>query len=60
MAARAKVVLKKATVAGEARRGANCDCLSSAEADGPRASMVNGLVLAIVGAGELCGRRWEM
>ena len=60
VAARGKVVLKKATVAGEAKRGANCDCLSSAVADEPRASIVNGLVLAIVGAVKLCGRRWEM
>lgn len=59
VAARGKVVLKKATVAGEANRGANCDCLSSVVADGPRASIVNGLVLAIVGAGELRGRRWR-
>lgn len=59
VAARAKVVLKRATVAGEAKRGANCDCLSSVVADGPRASIVNGLVLAIVGACGLCGRRWE-
>ena len=60
VAARGKVVLKKATVAGEAKRGANCDCLSSVVADGPRASIVNGLVLAIVGACGWCGRRWEM
>ena len=59
VAARGKVVLKKATVAGEAKRGANCACLSSVVADGPRASIVNGLVLAIVGACELCGRRWK-
>lgn len=57
VAARANVVLKKATVAGEAKRGANCDCLSSVVAEGPRASIVNGLVLAIVGACGLCGRR---
>ena len=60
VAARANVVLKKATVAGEAKRGANCDCLSSVVADGPRASIVNGLVLAIVGACGLCGGRGEM
>jgi hypothetical protein len=29
-------------------------------ADGPRASIVNGLVLAIVGACGLCGGRGEM
>jgi hypothetical protein len=57
VAARGNVVLKKATVAGEAKRGANCDCLSSVVADGPRASIVNGLVLAIVGACGLCGGR---
>jgi hypothetical protein len=27
-------------------------------AEGPRASIINGLVLAIVGAEGLCGRRW--
>jgi hypothetical protein len=60
VAARGKVVLKKATVAGEAKRGVNCDCLSSVVADGPRANIVNGLVLAIVCACGLCGRRWEV
>ena len=52
MAARDRVVEKKATVAGEGRRpDANCEDLSIVAADGPRASMVNGFVLAIVGAG---------
>jgi hypothetical protein len=47
------VVEKKATVAGEGRRpDANCDDLSSVAAEEPRASIVNGLVLAIV-------ERWE-
>ncbi len=55
VAARASVVLKKATVAGDWKRGANGACLSSAVADGPRASIVNGLVLAIVGAGSCVG-----
>jgi hypothetical protein len=46
------VVEKKATVAGEGKRpGAQWDALSSVAADGPRASMVNGFVLAMVGAG---------
>jgi hypothetical protein len=50
VAARRMVVEKKATVAGEGRRpDANCDDLSSVAAEGPRASIVNGLVLAIVG-----------
>jgi hypothetical protein len=50
VAARRRVVEKKATVAGEGRRpDANCDDLSSVAAGRPRASMVNGLVLAIVG-----------
>jgi hypothetical protein len=44
------VVEKRATVAGEGRRPeAKCDDLSSVAADGPRASMVNGFVLAIMG-----------
>jgi|SRR5690242_15148047 len=60
VAARGSVVLKKATVAGEAKRGANCECLRSVVADGPRASMVNGLVLAMVSACKGCGRRGEM
>jgi hypothetical protein len=50
VAARRRVVEKKATVAGEGRRpDANCDDLSSVAAEEPRASIVNGLVLAIVG-----------
>jgi hypothetical protein len=50
VAARRTVVEKKATVAGEGRRpDANCDDLSSAAAEVPRASIVNGMVLAIVG-----------
>jgi hypothetical protein len=50
VAARRRVVEKKATVAGEGRRpDANCDDLSSVAAGRPRASIVNGLVLAIVG-----------
>ena len=49
-AARGKVVEKKATVAGEGRRpDANCDGLSSVAAGRPRASIVNGLVEAMVG-----------
>jgi hypothetical protein len=45
------VVENRATVAGEGRRPeAKCDALSSVAAEGPRASMVNGFVLAIVGA----------
>ncbi len=59
VAARESDVLKKATVAGEAKRGANCDCLSSVVAVWPRASIVNGLVLAIVDACEWCGQRGE-
>lgn len=46
------MVEKKATVAGEGRRpDAKCDDLSSVAAVGPRANIVNGFVLAIVGAG---------
>jgi hypothetical protein len=45
------VLEKKATVAGEGRRAANCACLRSVEAGRPRASNINGVVLAIVGAG---------
>jgi hypothetical protein len=51
VAARRMVVEKNATVAGEGRRpDANCDVLSSVAADEPRASIINGFVLAIVGA----------
>lgn len=51
VAARRTVVEKNAMVAGEGRRPVgNCDALSSVVADGPRASIVNGFVLAIVGA----------
>jgi hypothetical protein len=51
VAARRKVEEKKATVAGEGRRAdANCEDLSSVVAEGPRASIINGFVLAIVGA----------
>jgi hypothetical protein len=57
VAARRMVVEKKATVAGEGRRpDANCDCLSSVAAGAPRASIVNGFMLAIVGAGSKQGR----
>lgn len=52
VAALRTVVEKKAAVAGEGRRpDANCEDLSSVAAAGPRANMVNGFVLAIVGAG---------
>ena len=52
MAARDRVVEKKATVAGDGRRAdANCDGLSSVAAGRPRASIVNGFVLAIGVAG---------
>jgi hypothetical protein len=52
VAARRTVVEKKATVAGDGRRpDANCDDLSSVAAEEPRASIVNGFMLAIVGAG---------
>ena len=51
MAAR-RTVVEKATVAGEGRRpDAKCDDLSSVAAVGPRANIVSGFVLAIVGAG---------
>jgi hypothetical protein len=51
VAARRKVVEKKATVAGEGRRpDANCDDLRRVAAEEPRASIINGFVLAIVGA----------
>lgn len=51
VAARGIVVEKKATVAGEGRRpAANCDDLKSVAAVWPRASIVSGFVLAIVGA----------
>lgn len=51
VAARRTVVEKKATVAGDGRRpDANCDDLSSVVAEGPRANIVNGFMLAIVGA----------
>jgi hypothetical protein len=57
VAARRTVVEKKATVAGEGKRpDANCDDLSSVAAEGPRASIVNGFVLAIVGAEAKQGR----
>lgn len=52
MAARAKVVEKSATVAGEGRRrGASNEVLRSTEAGPLRAIILNGLVLAIVGEG---------
>ena len=62
------MVEKKATVAGEGRRpDAKCDDLSSVAAVDPRANIVNGFVLAIVGAGselgQMCGcrlLRWEV
>jgi hypothetical protein len=58
VAARRTVVEKKATVAGEGRRpDANCDDLSNVAAEEPRASIVNGFVLAIVGAGSEQGGR---
>tara|TARA_R110002003_G_scaffold104_40_gene8539 strand:- start:4893 stop:5051 length:159 start_codon:yes stop_codon:yes gene_type:complete len=45
-------------VAGEGRRpGANCDDLSSVAAEEPRANIVNGIVLAIVGAESKLGGR---
>jgi hypothetical protein len=45
------VVEKKATWAGEGRRwAAKCEDLSMAAGEGPRASIVNGLELAMVGA----------
>jgi hypothetical protein len=51
VAARRTVVEKKATVAGEGKRpDANCDDRSNVAAEEPRASIVNGFVLAIVGA----------
>jgi hypothetical protein len=51
VAARRTVVEKNATVAGEGwRPDANCDVLSSVAAEEPRASIINGFVLAIVGA----------
>lgn len=52
MAARATVVEKRAafTVVGS-RRGVNCDDLSSDAAGRARVSIINGFVLAIVGAG---------
>lgn len=52
MAARAKVVEKRAAFAGVgSRRWANCEDLKSVADGRPRASIVNGFVLAIVGAG---------
>jgi hypothetical protein len=66
VAARRAVVEKKATVAGEGKRpDANCVDLSSVAAEGPRASIVNGFVLAIVGAGgearQMCGAdSWDV
>lgn len=64
MAARAKVVENRATVAGDGRPGAKGDGLSSVAAGRLRASIVNGLVLAIVGAGSVVGRvvlrLWEV
>lgn len=52
VAAREKVVEKRATVAGEGRRpDAKCDGLSSVAAGRLRASIVNGFVLAIVSGG---------
>jgi hypothetical protein len=51
VAARRIVVEKKAAVAGEGKRpDANCDDLSSVAAEGPRAKIVSGFVLAIVSA----------
>jgi hypothetical protein len=45
------VVENNATVAGEGRRpDANCDDLRRVAAEEPRASIINGFVLAIVGA----------
>lgn len=57
MADRERVVEKKATVAGEGTRPvANWEDLSSDAAGPPRASIINGLVLAIVGTGSRgCG-----
>lgn len=55
MAARDRVVEKKATVAGEGSRWeANCDGRSIVAAGRLRASNVNGLVLAIMGG------RWSL
>lgn len=55
MAAREVVLEKRATVAGEGRRAANWACLRSIAAGRPRASIINGVVLAIAGAGESLG-----
>lgn len=51
MAAREVVLEKRATVAGEGRRTANWACRRSVAAGRPRASIINGELLAIVGAG---------
>jgi hypothetical protein len=52
VAARAKVVEKRAAFAGTGnRRWGNCEDLRSVADGRPRASIVNGFVLAIVGAG---------
>lgn len=57
VAARERVVEKKATVADEGRRpDANCDGLSIVAAGRPRANIINGFVLAIVGAGRSLAR----
>lgn len=57
MAARERVVEKRATVAGEGRRpDANCDGRSNVAAGRLRANIINGFVLAIVGAGRSLSR----
>jgi hypothetical protein len=59
VAARAKVVEKRATVAGEGKRpAAKAEGRSSVGAKRVRASMVNGRVLAIVCVG--WSRRWGL
>lgn len=51
MADRAKVVEKRAAVAGEGRRAVNWDGRMKVAAARLRASIINGVVLAIVDAG---------
>jgi hypothetical protein len=60
VAARAKVVEKRATVAGDGRRVMNCEGRSSVAAGRVRASIVNGFVLAIVGAGGRGKGLWRL